>query len=311
MPRSVNESPEVLRAVAEQTGVELDEVVSLVGACRDAVDELIADDYSVLAPPLIYATASDPVYLALANRLETCTDAEGQECLSWDDARLAAWLGLDSTDLTRHPVADESELLHRLLQRLGLDLPSTPDNWPEEAQVQAQRALVVLRAWVDTFPRQRRYQVGPAGLEKDFENWLLDNNLDRLTDLGYPVELEHRQLRMPGTQWRIPDLICRFTADTGSASAGDWLVIENKATPAYLEAGDQLASYVTQVEADLARRGQRVFGLLIADGASARVQAHLDQLGLGYASLTSLGYRRRTWPEPAQVPDQILNKIRR
>ena len=81
------------------------------------------------------------------------------------------------------------------------------------------------------------------------------------------------------------------------ARKDDWLVIENKATAGYTEAGDQLAAYVEQVRVELAEPNAQVFGLLIADGASARVQAHLDTLEVWYLSLlSSLGYRRKDWP---------------
>lgn len=95
----------------------------------------------------------------------------------------------------------------------------------------------------------------------------------------------------------------------GSGQAGDWLVVENKATAAYIEAGDQVADHVALVHTELARPSEQVFGLLIADGASAQVQAHLSRLSIGYASLSTLGYRRRDWPQVVRPGPAELDRF--
>src|SRR3954447_22710226 len=104
-PKVVTESSTVLAAIAAQTGLRIDEVGRLVAACRDAVDELIAEDFSIVAPPLLFATTDDPVFEALGEKLMSCSDAEAQSCMSWDNAVLAEWLGVSEDQLERHPIA--------------------------------------------------------------------------------------------------------------------------------------------------------------------------------------------------------------
>lgn len=305
------ENRSVIERISATTGVPVDEVERQVSACHDAVDELIADDFSIIAPPLTYATSSDPVFAALANRLETCTDEEAETCLDWQDDELAVWLGVTVEMVRRHPMASENYVVFSVLDRLGLASDDDLANWPHEVRGDAELALSVVRSWVDTYADHRPYRVGPAGLERDFETWLIDH-LDRLADHGYPVRLQERgrQHRLNGGRL-IPDLVCRFTQRAGTALEGDWLVIENKATPGYIEAGDQVARYVVQARAELVAPGEQVFGLLVADGASARIQQHLESLEVGYVSLASLGYRRREWSRPAMVRDHVLDRLPR
>ena len=66
MPNWSGDSPRIIESIVAKTGLSVEEVTRLVAACRDAVDELIADDFSIAAPPLLYATASDPVFAALS-----------------------------------------------------------------------------------------------------------------------------------------------------------------------------------------------------------------------------------------------------
>ncbi len=66
-------------------------------------------------------------------------------------------------------------------------------------RVRAERLVLVLHSWIDSFADGRVYRVGPAGLERDFEKWLVEQ-LDRLADVGYPLRLEQRgrQRRLAG-----------------------------------------------------------------------------------------------------------------
>lgn len=65
MPQMIRESGARIASVAASADVSGGDAARLVAACRDADDELIADDYSIVASPLLYATASDPVFAAL------------------------------------------------------------------------------------------------------------------------------------------------------------------------------------------------------------------------------------------------------
>lgn len=296
------EKQSVIESLAAETGVPLHEVERVVPACHDVVDELVGDDYSVIAPPLVLARTDDPCFLALKARLQTCTDEEAQECLTWEHDKLAAWLELSEADLARNPIANLDRVLAELLDRLGLP-PEEPSTWPSTTLAYAERVVSVLDAWIDSFADQRRYVVGPVGLEQNFESWLVAN-LEVLAERDFPVQLAERgrQRRLDGGRLR-PDLLCRFTQDTGGFRTDDWLVVENKAGAAYAEAADQVLTYVERVREELARPDERVFGLLIANGASHDVQSHLDALGVGYVSMASLGYLRRDWKPATFDPD--------
>lgn len=99
-----------------------------------------------------------------------------------------------------------------------------------------------------------------------------------------------------GVQWRLadgrrPDIVCRFVKACEGAQPGDWLVIELKVLPGGTAAVDQLAGYCAAIETELADSDERVFGLLICDGASHRVQEYATKSGMEYLSLAQLGYR--------------------
>lgn len=283
--KRVAETTAVIDRIAAETGVDKYTVMDLVRSIRDVVDELVTDDYSLVAPPLVLAYPTDPVYAALSKRAEAAVEPFDWAAL--DDRELAEWLRLSPDVVEQHPIATEGDILSRLLERHGLPV----DECPESLQ-----ALAVMNAWLDTFTPGREYRVGRVGLEKDFEQWLV-RNFDRLAPLGYPVELWSGEGRRNGqqhrlTDGRVPDLVCRYTVSDTVFTKGDWLVIENKATCVDDAAIARIRGYVQQVKAELAEGTEEVFGLLLADGASPGSQARLHAQGIGYISLSALGYRR-------------------
>ena len=113
MPKLVLERPAVIEErIAAETNLPVEEVSRLVAACRDAVDELIADDWSIAAYPLLFATTSDFVFYGLLSKLKTCTDNEAQSCLAWEAEALAPWLGVtvEELTLTRLPIMTPSSV---------------------------------------------------------------------------------------------------------------------------------------------------------------------------------------------------------
>lgn len=142
------------------------------------------------------------------------------------------------------------------------------------------------------------------GREDALERWLIEH-LDELAEHGLPVALAHHQHVLPnGTR---PDLICRLTEDCAAAGAGDWLVVELKATRYYAGAADQVAGYVEQVQAHLATNGELVFGLLVTDGADHAEVEHLRVRSIGHLSLAALGCRLALAQEKAPTSASALS----
>jgi hypothetical protein len=272
----------LIDAIAAETLLPSAKVAELVALFRDVVDELLADDIALVAPPLVYGYSTDPVLTALLDKA-SCEDSPDPSAwldLYTDDAAFAEWLGLDIELVRRHLIATEVEVLEDVFDRLGLPFVVGP---------QAQKVLDVFKAWIDTFAN-RRYAKSRVGLESDFTRWLL-RDLTVLKEFGHPVRCDHREwIFRDRTR---ADLLCRYTAATDVAKPGDWLVIENKAL-----AGDrydvaQTAGYVEAVKAELKTGDEQVFGLLLADGASPGTRAYAQAEGISYLPLATLGYRRR------------------
>ena len=283
--RRVVEDVEIIDRIASSTAVDAETVIDLVRSIREVVDELVTDNFSVIAPPLVLAYATDPVYAAL--REKALGVAEPVDWAVLDDEELAEWLGVDVALLEQHPVATEADIVFRLLERHSLPLRECPDSL---------RAFAVMNAWLDTFASGRGYAIGRAGLERHFEQWLV-RNLNRLAPLGYPAQLWAGDGERNGRQYRlsdgrVPDLICRCAVSDTVFARGDWLVIEHRATSVDDAAITQICGYVDQVKAELAQGTEKVFGLVLADGASPGRQAGLHAQGIGYLSLSALGYRR-------------------
>lgn len=305
MIRRVAESKAVLDGIAQTTGATTERVQVVVGAIRDIVDTWLADDYSVIAPPLVAMWPGDPVATRFTDWAGDCTDAEYAR---YRDAKtndeVAEILSLPASLVHARPIATDDDIVRDLLDRLGL-IDEPADDTDDDTE--ALGAVEIYFAWLDTFKPHRPYRMSHLGLERHLERWLIDN-LERLADHDYPVRLGAGTPDDPGgAQWvfpkqrQRPDLICRLTVDTSWASAGDWLVIELKATGAYMEAVDQTAGYVTTIRDELARDGQRVHGLMITDGAPHDVQEYATKRGIWYLPVTALGYRQALI-ETATVP---------
>lgn len=279
----LHEEPDsIVQTVAAQAGSDVEVVRSIIADLHHVVDRLVADDVTVLMSPLFFRRSGEPVFDAIIERFATADwqDAFGLKTL--EPVALARELGIEHEQLDLYPVVFAIHVLADLLDWRGIEWDS------DEATV----CEDVFRAWRRTFEREDkvipRYRVSHVGLERDFEAWLMQN-LDVLAAAGYPVEDVKQQKRLGSAG--IPDLVCRIAKDTIFLRAGDWLVIENKATPVGLAALDQLRRYVDGVEATLASAGESVYGLLIADGITVALQRALFDEGFGYLSLAGLGYR--------------------
>ena len=103
--RRVREDDAILDAVATTTGAPRDEVVRVVAALRDAVDDRFLDGWSVVAPPFLLRYADDPVVQRLSERCAEATDAEIDHWTAGDVEASARWLGLSVDEYLQHPAA--------------------------------------------------------------------------------------------------------------------------------------------------------------------------------------------------------------
>lgn len=277
---------EIAAHVAAVTRISVDTAAIWSAAFQRALDLLVSDDWSVVAPPLIVLMRDDPVALAFLDwvRTEPAAD-QAQHFCDGDDQRRANILQLPVDVVTRHSIALRDDLLVTALDVLGVEAEDVGDVF-----------VAAVEAWCETFAA-RGYTHRTAGAERDLEDWLV-GRLDQLGTCGYPVTLDvaatiarsGRGRQVVLSDRSRPDLLCRVTEDTENLRVGDWVVVELKAVRAYPAAVEQLAAYVARVRADVARGSERVHGLLVADGAGGEVRDALSSADLAYLSLGALGY---------------------
>jgi len=281
------ESDKVINAVMRATGESYEKVSKICAVAHETVDELVTDDISVVAPPLVIGRLGCPVLDRLLLRLG---DGQWQlpESVDVTESELGNTLMLPTETITRYPLVGRFGLLARCMDRLMI-----PD-------ADAESSLVILDAWLAHFApdetgRPGAYQVWGLPGRDAFEGWLLAR-LDVLNKLGYAVRLASKELDdVRGQQHmyvdgRRADLLMRFTHDCEKGAAGDWLVVENKTTAVGIGALDQLALSVDWLKAEC--RPGDVHGLLVADGVSLEVERGLRERSFGYLSMSQIGYRR-------------------
>lgn len=281
------ESDKVINAVRQATGESYEKVSKLCTVAHETVDELVTDDISVVAPPLVIGRLGCPVLDRLLLRLG---DGQWQlpESVDVTESELAETLMLPIDTVASYPLVGRFGLLARCMDRLMI-----PD-------ADAEAYLRILDAWLATFApdalgRPGTYTVWGLPDRDAFEGWLLAR-LDLLHKLGYAVRLANEDMDdVRGQQHmfvdgRRADLLMRFTHDCEKGAADDWLVVENKTTAVGIGALDQLALSVDWLRAE-SRPGE-VHGMLIADGLSLEVERGLRERSFDYLSMTQLGYRR-------------------
>lgn len=278
----VTEADSVISEVADKTGHSRDLVRSVVSDLRHVIDREVSDDVSVLLLPLAFFRSGDPVVPAVVERFTEADwrDPDGLKSLAPRD--LAAAIGVAPEVMELHPVHFGSDILALLFEHREV-------KWEDPAGDPISDVFYAWRASFDSpdGALARPYGFSHVGREADFQRWLI-NNLDALDRHGYPVELVKAEHRLP-TGRRL-DLLCRVTRDDEPLRAGDYLIIENKATPVDLPALDQLAGYVDTFQESLSS-DERAFGLLISDGTTIRLQNALIDRNFGHLSLSALGYR--------------------
>lgn len=288
----VSEPAWAVRRIMEACGEPEEYVVACARAFRDSVDELFREGWSILAPPLTLAYVTDRVFDAVLDGLPTATEAQIDALFVGDQAAVAQWLGLPPDDYAARPVASEMIVLARACEVLG-----TP-NGPE-----IERAVAVLRAWLDTFAGGRRYAFGSVGLERDLEQWLIEHP-ETLQELGYAVGRVRQQMRLP--DGRVPDLV--YDLD-GTAGPSATLVVELKAVPGSRQAVRQLAGYVSAVRGHQVREVP-VLGLLVADGFSPGTEEYAREHHVATATLAALGYRAELVARRLVAPPNINGSVR-
>jgi hypothetical protein len=283
----MSESDKVVKAVMKATGETYEKVSTFTAIAHETVDECVADDITVVAPPLVIGRLGCPVLDRLLLRLG---DGQWQlpESVDVTQAELADTLMLPIETIAQYPLVGRFGLLARCMDRLMID------------DADAEQYLRILDAWLAAFApdgdgRPSPYPVWPLPNRDAFEGWLLAR-LDVLHKLGYAVRLANESMDgVRGQQHmfvdgRRADLLLRFTQDCEKGAADDWLVLENKTTAVGIGALDQLALSVDWLRAE-ARPGA-VHGMLIADGLSLEVERGLRERGFSYQSMTAIGYRR-------------------
>ena len=273
----------VIKAVTAQTGLPKRFITTAILDLHHVIDRMVADDVTVIVPPLFFHRVGDPVYAAIQTKLSDPDWPFPDDLTTMGDDALAAAFEVDEDLIRRYPVAWPVHVLVDLIDHRRL---------PDDDRV-VEDLEAVMFAWLDTFEPDEfgnlphPYRVSQVGRERDFEDWLVDH-LDALNAYGYPVELYRRQWHHAGG---VADLVCRFTRDGDGFRSGDWLIVENKATMVGAPALAQVQRYVQAATAQLATDGARVFGLLLADGATVELDELLPNSGIGYLSLAALGYR--------------------
>ena len=281
------ESDKVINAVMQTTGESYEKVSKLCGVAHETVDELLTDDISVVAPPLVIGRLGCPVLDRLLLRLGDGR-WEFPESVDVTESELAETLMLPIETVAGYPMVGRFGLLARCMDRLMIE------------DVDAEQYLKILDAWLATFAPDEAGQPGSYSVwglpNRDaFEGWLLAR-LDILHTLGYAVRLANEEMDgVRGQQHmyvdgRRADLLLRFTHDCEKGVADDWLVVENKTTAVGIGALDQLALSVDWLRAE--SRPGAVHGMLIADGLSLEVERGLRERSFDYLSMSQLGYRR-------------------
>lgn len=271
----VRDPDHVLASLAEAVNQDRETIDAIVRAVRAVVDDLLADGNVVALETVILSFGDSPTRQALRERLAS-PEPVPTAVIHLDHHAVADWLGLPFEIYAERPLATRALVGAEVFELLGDQAPNRPAVWD------------VLEAWDASFADGREYKVSSVGIEAAFERWLVDN-LDRLTDHGYPVALRHRQHRLPSG--RRPDLLCRFTEDTDAARTDDWLVVELKTNRFYDGAASQIEEYLAEVRECMALAEERVHGLLVTDGADHAEVELLRERGVTHLSLASLGYR--------------------
>ncbi len=287
----MGQSRHAVNRLVRGMGVPVHEAAAFADAAHDIVEELITDDVAVVAPPLVVGRLDCPVLDRLRLRLQdprwTLPESLDVSC-----EQLAAELLLPLEVVEGYPIVGRFGLLAAVMDRLGY------------ADDDAEWALGMLDTWLQTWDPgadDGSFAVSPTGTRDAFRDWLVDR-IGQLGRDGYAVRLATEDedgvdgLDHVFDDGRRPDLVLRVLEDGDRIRTGDWLVVSHKVTAVGDAAGHELASHVDWLRAELEAGeglgGAQVHGLLIADGASLRLERALRERRFGYLSLSSLGYRR-------------------
>lgn len=279
----------IINHLVRSVGVSPHDATAFVEVIQEIVEELVTDDVSVIAPPLVIGRFGCPVLDRLMMRLQDPRWAL-PESLDISPGELAEALRLPVDVVEAYPVVGRFGLLAKCLDRLVVS--------DEDAELY----LRLLDTWLGTFAATaagaREFEVLPTGSREAFRGWLLDR-FELLARYGYAARVadqfedELDGLNHSFDDARRPDLIARITDDGDAVRRGDWLVVQYKTTAVGHNAHDELATHVDWLRAELGDRlgDAEVHGLLIADGASLLLERALRERAFGYVSLSALGYR--------------------
>lgn len=287
-------------AAAGSVERRLAETVAL--AFRHVVDRLVADDFTVLAAPLIVGRR-DPVFERLRELVKRDDWSLPEYGVDARPEELANCLHLPLEIVELYPLVGDAGVLVRVIDLLRL----TDDD--------LERVMAMWTTWIQQFLAAdggaAPYVVHPVGRESAIGDWL-HGDPGILRPFGFDVARDNfdglpvRSREHVFDDRRRADLIFRASENSESLAAGDWLVVELKATRVASPAAEQLARYVDWLQRDLGP-DHTVRGLLVADGITVNLGRALRERQMSYLSLAELGYRDLMWGETSireQDPDE-------
>jgi hypothetical protein len=273
----------VEQQLCEATGFDQSLVREMSRLAKHVVDQLAADDFSVMAPPLLVVRDGDPVVERTTQLLRdpSWEPPEGLWTLSTEE--IAEALTLDVSTVERFRVANEMHILGGMLDHAGI---STED--PEVDEIGE-----FLYAWLDTWdarpgrgrPR-RRYSTSTVGSLEQLRSWFVANS----TWVGG----EHLPL---GPLVRaIDDRRLLYSLKDADPTDPEYVLVTLH--PGMVD--EQILESVLQQ----ARPGGDIeWGTapserwLVADGLTIPAENLLPKYAMGYLSLTEIGYRQHLFDE--------------
>lgn len=262
--------------LVDKTGMDPVLVDELSALAKHSLDQLVADDVSIIAPPLICFRKDDPVALRLIGKLRDPEWHPSDDLLEQAPEVIASWLDLDADVVLRYPVGGEVQLLLGMIDATG-----HADDDPE-----AEELWRFLRVWIDSFSSRRPCTTSRVGELDDVADWLARSAV---------------QLRRVGvTDARKVADDCLLAHDELGADGGLSHVL--LLVHAGMAHTDELCRLVEGAGVLIAELGLSVDNVklgLVADGLSVPAQHALDDYGFdwGYLSLSELGYRQYLFDE--------------
>jgi hypothetical protein len=273
----------VEQQLCEVTGFDQSLVREMNRLAKHVVDQLTADDFSVMAPPLLVLRDGDPVVERAIQLLRDPSWQAPEDLWTLSEEEIAEALTLDVSTVERFRVANEIHILMGMLDHAGI---STDD--PEVEEIGE-----FVYAWLDTWdahpgrgrPR-RRYSTSTVGSLERLRNWFTANSAW--------VGGENLPL---GRLVRATD-DSRLLYSLKDADPTDPEHVLVTLHPGMVD--EQMLESVLQkarAEGDVEWTTAPPERWLVADGLTIPAQNLMAESEIGYLSLTEIGYRQHLFDE--------------